>query len=430
MKGTSFIQRVKSKVRSYINYVKLEVDIIETKRLQKKALRCVKRKKQLNCVFFALDSAVWKYDRIFSMMEKNDRFNPIILVCPIVNQGRANMLRSMKECYNFFVGKGYNVIMAYDEEKDAYFDARSLNPDIIFYTNPYKGRIDNRYFITKFTDILTVYVPYFMNCSKVKGFSTNQPLHNLVWRKYAETTYELELAKKEQKRHGKNVVYTGYPGIDLLIDKDYKPIKHQWKIADSKHKRIIWAPHHTIEKSDFGHTCFLEYSEFMVEMAKKYENEIQMVFKPHPVLRGKLDKLWGKERTDAYYEKWNSMPNTLIQQDDYIDLFLTSDAMIHDSGSFIVEYLYVNKPVMRTIGDMTLSEVFNQFGLDCLNQYYFSYTKEEVEYFIKDVINNVDPLKEQRTKFVNEVLMPKGSPSKNIMNDIIDSIDNQILYRN
>jgi len=49
---------------------------------------------------------------------------------------------------------------------------------------------------------------------------------------------------------------------------------------------------------------------------------------------------------------------------------------------------------------------------------------------VNNVINGVDPLKEQRTKFVNNVLMPKGSPSQNIIDDILDSIDNQILYRN
>ena len=56
--------------------------------------------------------------------------------------------------------------------------------------------------------------------------------------------------------------------------------------------------------------------------------------------------------------------------------------------------------------------------------------KQDIEVFIQNIIHNIDPLKEQRTKFVNEVLMPKGSPSQNIIDDILDSIDNQILYRN
>ena len=60
----------------------------------------------------------------------------------------------------------------------------------------------------------------------------------------------------------------------------------------------------------------------------------------------------------------------------------------------------------------------------------YSLCVEEIEKFILNVINGVDPMREKRTRFVNDVLMPKGSPSQNIINDILDSIDNQILYRN
>ena len=104
--------------------------------------------------------------------------------------------------------------------------------------------------------------------------------------------------------------------------------------------------------------------------------------------------------------------------------------MIHDSGSFIAEYLYTNKPVMRTLNNVPLEKMYNPFAIKCLDQYYKAYNEQDIEQFIQNVINGVDPLKEQRTKFVNEVLMPNGSPSQNIIDDILDSIDNQILYRN
>lgn len=410
--------------------VELHFLVLQTKRKQRKALEKLKNKQQLNCVFFALESSVWKYDRIYNIMLKDKRFNPIIVVCPVVNYGIDAMLIKMERCYMFFRDKGYNVIKSYNKNKNEYLNPRILNPDIILYTNPYKSLIDSRYYITNFLDILTVYVPYFMNCSIVKGFSSNQPLHNLVWRKYVETDFEYKLAQIEQDRHGENVVNTGYPGIELLIDKRYKPISNPWKLDDPKLKRIIWAPHHTIKRSMYGHSCFLEYCDFMLEMAKKYEKYAQFVFKPHPILKTKLQQLWGEEKTDLYYSKWIEMPNATIHENDYIDLFLTSDAMIHDSGSFIVEYLYVNKPVMRTINDMPLSEQFNGFGLECLEQYYLSKTKEDVEEFIKNVVEGVDAMKEKRTKFIEEKLMPKGSPSQNVIDDIIDSIDNQVLYCN
>jgi CDP-glycerol glycerophosphotransferase (TagB/SpsB family) len=124
------------------------------------------------------------------------------------------------------------------------------------------------------------------------------------------------------------------------------------------------------------------------------------------------------------------MPNCNLNDDDYMDLFLTSDGMIHDCGSFLIEYLYVNKPVMRMLNEIPVEEQYNAFTLKCLEHYYLARKEQDIEKFIQNVINGVDPLKEQRTKFVNEVLMPKGSPSQNIIDDIIDSIDNQILYRN
>ena len=85
---------------------------------------------------------------------------------------------------------------------------------------------------------------------------------------------------------------------------------------------------------------------------------------------------------------------------------------------------------MRTLNDIPLKNMYNPFALKCLDNYYLGRNKQDIEVFIQNIIHNIDPLKEQRTKFVNEVLMPKGSPSQNIIDDILDSIDNQILYRN
>ena len=86
--------------------------------------------------------------------------------------------------------------------------------------------------------------------------------------------------------------------------------------------------------------------------------------------------------------------------------------------------------MLRTLNDVPLEDLYNQFALRCLDQYYKAKNEHDIELFIQNIINDVDPLKEQRTNFVNEVLIPKGSPSQNIINDILDSIDNQILYRN
>lgn len=405
--------------------------ISQYKREHDKQLKLLSNKKTIRCVFFALFEEIWKYDYVYKIMEENPRFEASILVCPIVNYGHDNMVERMEKCYNAFKRKGYNVIKAYKGANN-YVDVMSeLQPDIVFYTNPYKGLIDDRYFIINLKHVLTVYVPYYFG--EGNGFQTayNSLFCNLLWRRYVETEDHMGYAKKYARTKGRNVVTTGYPGIESLIDKNYTPSDSIWKIKDPSLKRVIWAPHHTMEAVGAWHySCFLQYCDFMIELANRYRNKVQIIFKPHPLLRNKLNELWGKNRTDIYYSKWDIMDNTSLNEGEYIDLFLTSDAMIHDSGSFLIEYLYVNKPVMRTLNDIPLENLYNSFALKCLDQYYKAYNEQDIEHFIQDVINGVDPLKEQRTKFVNEVLMPKGSPSQNIIDDILGSIDNQILYRN
>ena len=406
--------------------------LAKQKILHKKALRRLKGKETINCVFLAIYDSTWKYDTLYKLMENNKRFHPIILVCPAINRGEKHMNESMSECYNSFKDMGYNVILSYNSAERTYVDIKKeLHPDIIFYTNPYKGLIDDRYFIFNFKDILTVYVTYAFNNSNSYDFNYNLPLHNLVWRNYVESESHLKYAKTFAKNNGRNAVITGYPGIEYLISDSYKIIKCPWKKRHEDVFNIIWAPHHTLEPTGtIFYSCFLQYCDFMVEVAKRYAGKVQIAFKPHPLLKPKLEELWGVEKTNNYYRMWEEMSNTCLVNGDYIDLFLTSDAMIHDSGSFLIEYLYVNKPVMRTLNNIPLDQLYNPFALKCLDQYYMAHSEQDIEQFIKNVINGVDPLKEQRTKFVNEVLMPNGSPSQNIIDDILDSIDNQILYRN
>ena len=402
--------------------------ILKTRECQLEAIKSINKEK-ITCVFLVTFEQTWKYEYVYREMVKNHRFNPILLVCPVVNYGRDNMIERLNSSTQYFKKNGYNVLCAYNEKNDEYVDIRKdINPDILFYTNPYKGLIDDRYYIDKYLDKLTVYVPYAINNNSDFSYTYNLPFHNFLWRNYIESEIHLGYVKNNTLCKGDNAKCVGYPGIEGLI-RNAHPTDVDWKLKDKLRKRIIWAPHHTIgsnEMKSVVYSCFLTYCNFMITLSEKYKDKVQFVFKPHPLLKNKLDFLWGKDRADDYYTKWKNMYNTAFHDGDYVDLFLTSDAMIHDSGSFIAEYLYVNKPVMRTMNDIDPEKMYNTFALRCLDHYYKAYNEQDIEQFIQNVINDVDPLKEQRTKFVNDVLMPKGAmPSENIINDIIDSIEHQ-----
>lgn len=399
--------------------------------LQEQSLKKLKDKTCLKCVFLVTHRQSWKFEYVYKLMLKHPRFEPLVLVCPTVDFGKKKMILHMTDNYEYFKNSGYRVIKAYDEITKKYVDIeKDLKPDILIYTNPYKVLIDNRYFIDKFLKYLTIYVPYNYGNNNDYQVFHNLPFHNFLWRLYAESEEHKKYSLKWARNKGRNVVVSGYPGIEPLINKEYKPLNIDWKVKDNSLKKIIWAPHHTITPvGNVDYSCFIRYCDFMLALANKYKDHAQFVFKPHPILKDKLDNLWGKEKADAYYEKWTSLQNCSLNDGDYIDLFFSSDAMIHDCGSFIIEYLYMNKPVMRTLNKNSIDRMFNQFAKKCLDQYYFAYNEKDIELFVNNVINGIDPLQEQRTKFVNDVLMPKGSPSQNIIDDILDSIDNQILYR-
>lgn len=421
------IQRLHGRICSR-KQLKEEAQLIKTQKEKHfEAIKNIKNKKEpLNVVFFATFDSVWKYDKLYQLMTNNPRFNTTILVCPVINYGRDNMLLNMNKCYDLFISKGYNVVKAYNSKEDNYLDVKKeLNPDIIFYTNPYEGLIDNKYFIKNFTDTLTCYVDYFYSEGYDWKFQCDLILHNLVWKRYCEHKELYNECKSKSRNRGTNCVYSGYPGTDAFIDKR-SIFKDVWKIKDRKLKRIIWAPHHTITAYAFvNYSTFLYYYDFMFEMAEKYKDKIQICFKPHPILKNRLDIEWGVERRKAYYEKWENLPNGMLDDGQYDSLFMTSDAIIHDCSSFIAEYLYTGKPAMFLSKNIPFEKQYNKTAISCLNKHYIGKNKQDIEDFILNMINENDPMLKERMSFVHDFLMPPNGKlaSENIMNDIVKELN-------
>lgn len=381
-----------------------------------------KNKPIYKVAFFVTHSSVWKYDYLFYLMREHEQFDPTIVVCPVVNYGRDNMLVEMDRSYKFFSNKGFKVVRAYDEERDKYIDIRrEVNPDIIFYTNPYRGLIDDRYFITRFLDRLTCYVPYSASiCNTPMQF--NKFLSVVAWKFFLENELSSQIAKNEMHNRAVNVVVSGYPACDVFLSGMRDPInvwKHHQKI------KIIWAPHHSFDEECSVHFAnFFEVSETLVLVREKYKDCVQIAFKPHPLLYVKLLNVWGKQRTDEYYEAWAQGQNSQYEDGDYLDLFMTSDAMIFDSVSFIYEYLFTKKPSLFINGQSAASQL-NEFGKKALRCHQQGNTQVDIEHFIEAVIaGKPDSLTEEKQRFYNKYIVPANGKlaSQNIIDNILESL--------
>ncbi|HPX76341.1 MAG TPA: CDP-glycerol glycerophosphotransferase family protein [Bacteroidales bacterium] len=386
------------------------------------------KKERLKVAFFAFQDSIWKYDSLYKKLENHPKFDPVIVVIPYVTYGHESMLAEMNKTTKALANKGYKVIKSYNENTKKFMSVKKeIDPDLIFFTTPFR-LTSPEYQISNYLDRLTAYVPYGFMTIKMKEDQYNQMFHNLVWRCYYETPIHKEMAKNVSHIKAKNVVVTGYPPVDTYLNTSYKP-KEVWKNLDTRVKRIIWAPHHTLKAniSMSNYSNFLTYSEFFFELIEKLNHKIQVAFKPHPILKLKLYKHpeWGKERTDKYYLRWATTPNCQLEEGDYDDLFLTSDALIHDSISFISEYCLTGKPMLFTVSDNKVTELFNTFGSKAFQLSYMAYNEVDIVQFVENVVlNGNDSRKNERLTFVNDILKPPNNQTavNNIINDLIENI--------
>ncbi|MEA2016528.1 MAG: CDP-glycerol glycerophosphotransferase family protein, partial [Actinomycetota bacterium] len=324
----------------------------------------------------------------------------------------------------YFDQKGYNPISTYNRTTRKWFDVKKeIKPDIVFFTVPYPFAKDE-YYITNYLDSLTCYVPYAFMATSNYELRFNQLLHNLAWKLFYETPVHKKLAEQYARNNGKNVVVTGFPGFDMIINENYSP-RDNWKIKEKSIKRIIWSPHHLM-KEGLKTSNFLDYYQLMLDIANRYRGKIQIAFKPHVMIKQKLYSYpeWGKKRTDEYYNKWRDLENGQLEETDYVDLFLTSDALINDSQSFITEYLCTGKPELFMISNEEVIKGWNECGERALSVLYQCRNKKELYSFINSVVlGERDPLKTERTRFLEDVLPPNDmTASENIYKEILDAI--------
>ena len=371
---------------------------------------------RIKVAFVVFQESIWKTDTLFKVMLEDPNFEPFIIAVEprsIDNDFCATV--------RHFEVKGYQTkYIAKDEGLPGVLEIfRSTAPDIVFIPNHYQQSFPGLYrFI--FRNFLTCYVPYSLNVSHYRNDQDqyNSHVHNLVWKNYAPHVIALETFRRVQSIRGANVVVTGYPSLESLVKRDQ--VHGIWK--DNGRKRVIWAPHHTIDMPELPYANFLKYAEFFRILAIKYSETISWAFKPHPILRGKLEAHidWGKARTDEYYRFWDEQDYTQLEVGAYEDLFKSSDAMIHDSGSFIAEYLYVDKPVMFLWSSSTISESFNDYGKQALIANEHGDNIEDIEKFLEDLLENRDAGRQKRANFLRRFQIDEGgsSPSEKIMLDL------------
>ena len=364
----------------------------------------VRHKERINVVFVAMSISMWRYQDLYEAISKHPRFKATIVILPGKQYSKEQQLSDKEKLIRYFTEKRCQFVVDEDSTKGNII--KELHPDILFYPQPYLKCFDKKYEHIAFRSKLLCYYPYAFWMSK-EAWSYDQPLHSYAWKLFYSTELHRKDAKAYALNRGRNIEVVGYPNADHFLRGKFDDV---WKPQEKLKKRIIWAPHFTIKPGYVSQSNFLWMADFMLNIANEYSDKIQFVFKPHPLLFSELCKHpdWGEEKTKQYYEAWQSGENTQLESGEFIDLFMTSDAMIHDSGSFCVEYHYSGNPTMyiaKNFEEQVAEK--GEFGQLAMRLHYVGKNEEDITRFIEvTVLQGDDPMKEVRRRFVEQFLIP------------------------
>lgn len=372
----------------------------------------IRKKRVIRFGFLVQELTQWKSEYLYLFMLSHPRFDPVICISPSLGYpGAENKL--IEYCRS----KGYDYVLL-DENKTI---VNQIDLDFVAPEKPYMKEIHRLHWIENNKTIPYVSIPYYLS-TITEEWVVNQRLNILCWKQFVDN----ESCKADWERihrlKGKSYAVTGLPVMDeLLTSKEDLP--DVWPQNDRR-KRIVYAPHHTIADMHWegiGYSTFLDYSQLMLDISDKYNDDVYFVFKPHPSLRKRLLKCWGEKRTEAYYRSWEKPGFSHVEEGKYLPLFKHSDALIHDCASFTIEYMYMEKPVMYLVRDEAHTQNMIPYAKEAFDLHYKGKSASDIERFIEDVINGYDPLYRQRILFKKQWLLPPNGKTacENIANCII-----------
>ena len=407
-------------------YLKGYLPLVLPKR-QARYLEKLRKKDHVNVVFLPMNVAMWKYQQLYDLLKSDKRFRVFIFPSPLVNFTKEQRIEDLRAMRAYFDERAMEYVDYELEKGKPMVDIRDVvEPDIIFYTQPYETVLEKGLIYTHFLDKLLCYAPYAFLPRRMNVFY-GLTFDYVAWRLYYQTEFNKKYAKSISAFRARNVVVTGYTGADNYFT---LPEKEVWKSDGRRKKRIIWAPHFTIVEGEgyFHASYFLKMAEYMRELAVEYADSVTFAFKPHPRLYSELcnHPEWGKEKTHEYYDFWAKGENTQLETGDFVDLFKESDAMIHDSGSFIVDYMYFGKPVLYDNPNIEdIKTTADELGIKAYDAHYRVKTLSDIRTFIDDVVlRGNDTMKSVRKTFFDEYLKPKDgkTASQVIYDDIVGAI--------
>ena len=162
---------------------------------------------------------------------------------------------------------------------------------------------------------------------------------------------------------------------------------------------------------------FFKYKDCFYEFCNSNTN-IDFVYRPHPqaFLEWNATGEFTKEEQIAFREKYEKTNNMHIDESkNYYDLLFSSDLLISDYSSLILDYLITKKPIIYC--EQENCKMIGDIG-NVKEALYIVHNWDELVNTIEELIIGNDPLKMNRIKYRKQIKDKNNNPAYDIVNTI------------
>jgi hypothetical protein len=221
-----------------------------------------------------------------------------------------------------------------------YYSLEKHRPHVVFVQNPYEETRPQRFRISEILKCKAkiCYVNYGLNISESMWdiqAAFNLEFYKVAWRIFAISDHDKSMFGRYLESGNSNVVVTGHPKFDShkLFNKN-KNKKLLEKI--SGRKTFLWTPHFSVRST------YNIYSKIILEQFNQ-RKDLFLIVRPHPLFfySMKSNNIWSDNDEISFRNIIELSENVFLDESvDYLEAFQISDALMADSGSFLLEFYH------------------------------------------------------------------------------------------
>lgn len=370
------------------------------------------RDEKIRLVFVCHRPSVWgSLKTVFEECVKDNLFEVIIVAIPnkkeLPDLGLDHNVFFSEGAEKFYKGFPCKVINGYDYDKRKWINLKQLNPDYIFFQQPYNVCRTRKYksnYVSKFAKICYVHYGILIFNGEVEKSVYPLDFFKDVSLVFSESPYHKKVLETivSTCKIRPEFVLTGYPRFDGL-NTFRNANSNVWNYKEHTKFRLLWTPRWCTNEN----TCnFFDYKDVLLDYCIR-NSDIDFVFRPHPQAfvgwnaTGELPE----EEANKYREQYTQNKNTSIDTSgEYLETFYSSDCLITDISSIIPEYFLTGKPIIYC----NKTKMFNDFGNIISQGFYWVENWNELESTLDMLRSGNDPLKEKRQELIkSEFYIPK-----------------------